>query len=190
MSRTKEFEVEDVLEKAMMVFWQKGYENSSMQDLLKAMGLNKGSLYASFHDKETLFKRTLDYYDQNRRKKMILTGQPLNDIHNFMKSLVARSSKSNEGVRGCLIFNTSMDLDGQDQAFRDEISAKVRWTEDFFYKALCEAKRLEQVRQDLDCRVVAQILFGAVFSIIGVAKSCQDKTLLDNISKGALAHLK
>ncbi len=190
MPRTKEFNVEEVLEKAMMVFWRKGYKSTTMQDLLKAMGLNKGSLYGSFHDKETLFKRTLDYYDHNRRKNKIITGQPLQDIHRFINSIVENSYTSDRGVWGCFILNTSMNIEGWDQAFRDKVSAKVRWAEDFFYKALCEAKRLGQVRQDLDCRAVAQILLGAVFSIIGLAKSCYDKTLLNNIAKGALAHLK
>ena len=190
MPRVREFDVEEVLSKAMMVFWRKGYENTSIQDLLKAMGLNKGSLYGSFHDKKTLFKRTLDYYDYKRRNDMLLTGQPLKDIQSFMNRIVDNSYTSVQGIWGCFIFNTSMDLEEQDQAFRDEVSAKVRWTEDFFYKALCEAKRLDQVRQDLDCRAAAQILFGAVFSIIGLAKSCHDKTLLNNIAKGALAHLK
>ncbi len=190
MPRTKEFNVEDVLEKAMMVFWQKGYKNTSMQDLLGAMGLNKGSLYGSFHDKETLFNSALDYYDNNRRKKMIITGQPIQDIQNFITNLVTNASDSAKGDRGCFIFNTSMDLVGHDQEFRDKLSSRVRWTEEFFYKALCEAGRLGQLGHDIDCREVSQILFGAVFSIIGLAKSCPDKVLLNNIAKGALAHLK
>lgn len=190
MSRTKEFDVTEVLEKAMTVFWRKGYKSTSMQDLLMAMGLNKASLYGSFHDKETLFKRALDYYDHNRRKAMKVTGQPLRDIHHFINSIVEDSYGSDRGVWGCFILNTSMNIEGWDQAFRDDVSAKVRWVEDYFHKALCEAKRLGKVHEDLDCQAVAQILLGAVFSIIGLAKSCQDRTLLNNIAKGALAHLK
>ena len=54
MSRHKEFDREDVLEKAMQVFWSQGYECTSVQDLVDAMGINRGSIYATFGDKHGL----------------------------------------------------------------------------------------------------------------------------------------
>ena len=149
-----------------------------------------GHTFICLKDKETLFNSALDFYDKNRRKKMIISEQPLQDIYNFISNLIENTSTSTNGSKGCFIFNTSMDLEERDQAFRDEMTLKVRWTEKFFYNALCEASRLGQIQRNLDCRKVSQILFGAVFSIIGLAKSCPDKVLLNNIAQGALAYLK
>ncbi|MEP3946370.1 TetR/AcrR family transcriptional regulator [Ascidiaceihabitans sp.] len=65
MARPREFDIEDALEKAMNVFWERGYEEASMPDLLDGMGLSRGSLYKAFTDKKTLFLKSLENYDQH-----------------------------------------------------------------------------------------------------------------------------
>jgi len=62
MGRPRAFDVDAALEAAMRVFWQKGYEGASLDDLTKAMGINRPSLYATFGDKEVLFRKALDRY--------------------------------------------------------------------------------------------------------------------------------
>ena len=62
MSRPKEFNPDEALEKAMQVFWHKGYEATSMEDLLNAMDINRGSLYATFGGKRALFLKAMDRY--------------------------------------------------------------------------------------------------------------------------------
>lgn len=60
--RPRAFDIEKALEKAMLVFWQKGYEGASLSDLTGAMGINRPSLYAAFGNKEALFRKALDRY--------------------------------------------------------------------------------------------------------------------------------
>jgi len=60
--RPREFDADKALEKAMMVFWRKGFEGTSLPDLTKAMGINRPSLYAAFGNKESLFRKALDRY--------------------------------------------------------------------------------------------------------------------------------
>src|SRR5438445_3107154 len=60
--RPREFDVEKALERAMNVFWRKGYEGASLPDLTRAMGINRPSLYAAFGNKESLFRKALDRY--------------------------------------------------------------------------------------------------------------------------------
>jgi len=62
IGRPREFDVDRALERALKVFWRKGYEGTSLPDLTKAMGINRPSLYAAFGNKETLFRRALDRY--------------------------------------------------------------------------------------------------------------------------------
>ena len=69
---------EEALDKAMTVFWRKGYEGASISDLTKVMGINPPSLYACFGSKEGLFKAVLEHYDQRREKFMaeVLAAPP------------------------------------------------------------------------------------------------------------------
>lgn len=62
MSRAREFDETEVLDKALQVFWQQGYEGTSLNDLLDATGLTKSSLYATFGSKEDLFHRIVERY--------------------------------------------------------------------------------------------------------------------------------
>jgi AcrR family transcriptional regulator len=60
--RPREFDVDKALDRALKVFWRKGYEGASLSDLTKAMGINRPSLYAAFGNKEALFKKAMDRY--------------------------------------------------------------------------------------------------------------------------------
>ena len=64
MARPRAFEVDEALDRAMHVFWRKGYEGTSLSDLTEAMGINRPSLYATFGDKKTLFLQALDRYQR------------------------------------------------------------------------------------------------------------------------------
>jgi AcrR family transcriptional regulator len=64
MGRPREFDIDEALERAMQVFWERGYEAVSLTDLTKAMGITKPSLYAAFGDKKELFRRALERYTE------------------------------------------------------------------------------------------------------------------------------
>src|SRR5215469_12846659 len=60
--RPRSFDVEKALDRALEVFWRKGYEGATLSDLTGAMGINRPSLYAAFGNKEALFRKALDRY--------------------------------------------------------------------------------------------------------------------------------
>src|SRR3984893_8054267 len=62
MGRSRSFDIDRALDRALRVFWRKGYEGASLSDLTKAMGVNRPSLYAAFGNKEALFKKAIDRY--------------------------------------------------------------------------------------------------------------------------------
>lgn len=62
IGRPREFDVNKALDRALKVFWRKGYEGASLPDLTRAMGINRPSLYAAFGNKEALFRKALDRY--------------------------------------------------------------------------------------------------------------------------------
>ena len=67
----KQFDADSVLDKAMQAFWARGYDATSMQDLVDCTGINRGSLYATYGDKHTLFVAALRMYDEKIRRQLL-----------------------------------------------------------------------------------------------------------------------
>lgn len=72
MGRTKEFEINEVLDKAVQLFWKQGYEKTSMQDLVDFMGIHRRSIYGTFGDKHALYMKALKRYESTQNKKLRL----------------------------------------------------------------------------------------------------------------------
>lgn len=107
MGRTKGFERNEVLAKAIQVFWKKGFADTSMSDLEKATGVNKSGLYAEFKDKDDLFVASLKHYGEQHPVEGILTAEPLgwNNIEKFLKMGMVCT-----GQKGCFLAYTLREL--------------------------------------------------------------------------------
>jgi TetR/AcrR family transcriptional regulator, copper-responsive repressor len=104
MGRPKGFSREEVLEKAMPVFWKHGFADTTLQDLERATGVNKSGLYAEFRDKEDLFLACLRRYLEHQGERGLLTKEPLGwkNIETFLKS-----GPLNKGEKqGCFAINS------------------------------------------------------------------------------------
>jgi AcrR family transcriptional regulator len=99
MGRPKNFSRQGVLEKALPVFWRRGFADASLHELEMATGVNKSGLYSEFKDKEDLFIQSLWYYLESLEKKGLLTAEPLgwNNIERFLRM----GPCSMEGQKGC-----------------------------------------------------------------------------------------
>jgi TetR/AcrR family transcriptional regulator, copper-responsive repressor len=88
VGRPKSFRREEVLEKAMPVFWKHGFADTSLQELERATGVNKSGLYTEFRDKEDLFVACLRHYLESQEKRGLLTREPLgwNNVETFLKN--------------------------------------------------------------------------------------------------------
>jgi AcrR family transcriptional regulator len=104
MGRPKNFTRDAVLEKALSVFWRRGFADASLHELEQATGVNKSGLYAEFKDKEDLFVQSLRYYLESLEEKGLLTAEPLgwNNIERFLK--IGPSSLA--GQKGCFAVNS------------------------------------------------------------------------------------
>jgi AcrR family transcriptional regulator len=104
MGRPKSFRREEVLEKALPVFWKQGFAGTSLQDLEQATGVNKSGLYSEFRDKEDLFLECLRHYLESLSKRGLLTKEPLGwkNVERFL-----RDGPLNQGARqGCFAVNS------------------------------------------------------------------------------------
>ncbi|WP_272024018.1 TetR/AcrR family transcriptional regulator [Olleya namhaensis] len=108
MARKKQYIEEEVIDKAMQLFWRNGYENTSMQMLEKAMGINKFSIYSSFESKHGLFLESLKQYKTKVNiilEKFKNGTQGVEDIKQFFYDSVSSNFK-NDKIKGCLVTNT------------------------------------------------------------------------------------
>ncbi len=134
--RPREFDRDEVIEKAMSLFWEKGFEATSMADIVEVTGLNKSSIYNTFGSKEELFALILDAYLERRVgmvTQMLTEGSAgLADIELFL-SFVREEAFGEGGRMGCLAVNTSTELACTDEAmsemsigFRDDMRTALR----------------------------------------------------------------
>lgn len=189
MARPREFEETSVLEKAMEVFWKRGYRATSIEDLVAVTGLKKGSLYAAFHDKDTLFKRTLEHYEQTMGPALPSSEDPIADLRIFFDQLVRTSLARNRSGWGCFLMNTSMELEGRNDDLAIFVRCRLKAIEACFSSLLSEADRLGHLKDAVDIKKGAQVLLGAAFSIRGLSRSQKDRQLLNSIVDGAFYYI-
>lgn len=161
MPRPKEFNPDEALEKAMHVFWHKGYEGTSMEDLLEAMDLNRGSLYATFGDKRRLFLKVMDRYCHGlvggRFAMLERPGPALATLKSFLHGMLDGAMADPER-RGCLIANTVVELAPHEKDIASTLASALKMTEDTFCKVLTRAQQQGELSPGKDPRALARLL--------------------------------
>jgi TetR/AcrR family transcriptional repressor of nem operon len=119
VGRPRQFDEEQVLDAAMKAFWAKGYEATSLADLVSVTGLHKGSLYQAFGDKHTLFIQTLNRYLQNIRhhKNQVLqqADTPLGGIRAVLHGFIDMSENDADCPQGCMAVKSLVEMAPHDQ---------------------------------------------------------------------------
>src|SRR5712692_10611500 len=113
MARHKEFDRDEALHKAMEVFWSRGYEAASIQDLVKHMGINRQSLYDTFGDKHALYLQALDRYREVEGRKLFELLErpgPVKEVLRELFERVVEGSLCDRERRGCFIGNAMSEL--------------------------------------------------------------------------------
>jgi TetR/AcrR family transcriptional regulator, transcriptional repressor for nem operon len=188
VARHKEFDVEVALSEAMILFWEKGYGNTSLQDLVRRMGVHKRSMYDTFGDKRTLFLRALNRYADSAeaayRERSAEAGSALKALRLLFEWSVEQSDAR---PSGCLIVNSTAEF-----ALRDpEVAARVERNFAEQRRLLKEIVERGQREGDIDrCHdadVLAATLFNASLGLRVQARVVTDRELLMRMVEGALA---
>lgn len=160
MARNIEFIPEEKIEKAMEVFWRKGYTATSLSDLTEAMQLNKSSLYNSFGDKHTLFKKCLENYgkltDQDYSGALNKSNNALEKLYSIIDTIVSLSIKR---PNSCLGVKTAFELASDDK----EVCAIIKAGNDKTIrriKSLIEQAQSEGfIKSEKDADTMAHFIF-------------------------------
>jgi TetR/AcrR family transcriptional repressor of nem operon len=128
MARPREFDEDRVIEALTRVFWEKGYEATSMQDLVKATGLLKGSLYGAFGDKKVLYMKALAHYDKTHIQSaidMLIGNASVEEKISNLFNAVIEGVQKGVFAGGCLLCNASMEMATVDKAVEDSVKKTI-----------------------------------------------------------------
>jgi TetR/AcrR family transcriptional repressor of nem operon len=188
MSGVKQFDPVDVLDRAMGVFWERGYEATSIQDLVEATGLNRGSLYATFSDKKQLFLAVLAHYAERVGSPMmaeLADPDPRQAIERMFAAILRRTSDPTQ-PRGCLITNTALECPGSGDDINRTIATWVSQQESALYHVLLRAQATGDLPRTQDCRALARFFVGIAQGLNVMHKAMADPAALQDMVRVAM----
>ncbi|WP_027567124.1 TetR/AcrR family transcriptional regulator [Bradyrhizobium sp. URHA0013] len=170
--RPRSFDTDAAVERAMGVFWSRGYHATALPDLLRATKLSRGSLYAAFGDKHSLFLRALDRYvaEALTRMDVEFDKEPVDRLRAYLAGYVDRTSGAN-GRRGCLLVATAMELAGRDAEVDRRIASFFKAMEARVADALSRAKAAGKLADGVEPSSAAKILLCFVEGLRVVGKT-------------------
>ena len=188
MARPREFDEEEVLERALELFWRRGYAATSLDDLTAATGLRRGSLYAAFGDKEALFLTCLRRYQQRGQElvsEIFRDPDPRRAIARVFSEMAARYGDP-VCPPGCLQTNTVLENVSLSEAVNRLNAAALAEFQAALYEVICRAQALGQVRPGQDPLAMAQFFATLALGLGVSSKHTGDPTVLRNTVQTAL----
>lgn len=192
MPWTKSFDVDQTLDKAMHLFWARGFEATSMEDLVQGMGINRGSIYSTFGDKRKLFIVALNRYNLKCRKAQLSTLEhehsPRSAIKILFHQWIDRAMTEPEN-NGCFLTNTALELAAHDEDIGMIVADSQRDIEKFFRRLIRKGQESGEIPSQLSPTKTAQSLLAALIGLLVLSRSRPDRKLLKSVANGAMALL-
>src|SRR6516164_9233181 len=168
MPRPREFDTNKALDRAMRVFWERGYHATSVQDLMKAAGVQKQSLYCAFGDKRSLFLKCLNLYTTQTlfaiQKMLQDSDSALGGIARVMR-FASQAPDSKNCPPGCLMANTALELGLDDPGVAEEIRNMFRGVEQMLAAAVGKAQAQGEISKNLNPVAIGQGLANTISGI-------------------------
>lgn len=186
MARKKEYIEKEVLEKAMNLFWRKGYESTSMKMLEEEMGINKFSIYSSFGSKHSLYVEAMKMYRVRLSEitdKLNASSNGVLGIKNYFYEFLEFAKEKNL-CKGCLITNTANEVDtNADKNILAEISKFSTDVRNLFINNLKQdsKKNKKTIEEQADYLLIAMV---GLSSASRIFDKNQLKNYIENIFKG------
>ena len=185
MARPREFDPENVLDRVMQVFWAKGYEATSLDDLCDATGLSRSSLYGAFGDKRQLLLQSLDYYiDRGTSRIAAALSRPI-PVREALAGLLGElvdTIVAGPGRRGCFIGNCAAEVARHDRQAMTRVQRALLRNETLFREALETAQSRGELSASADPQALARFLTSALQGLRLVGKANPDRAVLTDIA--------
>ncbi|WUH91488.1 TetR/AcrR family transcriptional regulator [Streptomyces sp. NBC_00433] len=193
MARTKEFDPDAALQAALELFWRRGYEATSMADLVDHLGIGRASIYATFGNKHELYLKALDRYNENRDPGLLhelsQPGPALPAVRAVVRRFAGEACSGEWRLKGCFITNTAAELGSHDPAAARRVEASWGHVETLLHSALTRARAQGELRSDRDPRALARMLLVLMQGLRVVGKSSDDPGRVRDAAEQALTLL-
>jgi TetR/AcrR family transcriptional repressor of nem operon len=192
MARPREFDINKALGAAMLLFWERGYEATSIDDLLRRMGINRASLYAAFGEKHSLFVQALKLYEKQYGYQELLErarqGSPQQAIRElFEETITTLTETAPRNRRGCLMQNTALELAPHDADIRRIVRENTEKCHAVLIRVLALAKEKGELKKTpREISDLAMFLFASLSAIRSLGKTGLNETALRAVSDNAL----
>lgn len=192
MARHKQFDREAVLDKAMRLFWRQGYEATSIQDLVAATGINRGSMYDTFGDKRRLFVEAIALYARRSSAQALhriaTSPTPLADLRAYFQTVIDFARGDGRAL-GCLLTNATVELSPRDPEIAAKLNESIGAVEAGFAAAITRAQTLGQIAPTRDPQALAQFLLAVNLGLRVLSRAQARRETLENVVDTALAGL-
>ncbi|MEO0933328.1 MAG: TetR/AcrR family transcriptional regulator [Cyanobacteria bacterium J06641_2] len=185
MSRgpNKKFEPEMALQKAMEVFWARGYEAAGLSELLQNMGISRKSMYDTFGNKQALFLKALEHYAQTNlrsiREQLLKSGSPLRNIEQLLQSWQKTHGKP--GSKGCMLGTSTADFDTSDVEIAPVLRSYYNRLENIYYEAFSRAIAAGELNGEADPRDLARMLLCTSQGMALVGRVLDNETIPQSV---------
>jgi len=192
MARPREFDTTEALSKAMQVFWTKGYEATSMCDLLEAMELSKSSFYDTYGSKHEVFLGTIEHYKKTMTAQFSGVASLDSPARRLIESMFDRAvSRLGEegGQRGCYLNNCAVEVALHDPQAAKLVDGGLGLMEDTFFTLVQRGQSEGDIAADKDARALARFLTSSLNGLLVLGKANPDRDALADICKTTLSVL-
>lgn len=193
MSRVKQFKEEEILDKAISLFWDKGFNGASAQDLVDNLGISRSSIYDTFSDKRTLFIKALQQYRKKAGdglKEVLADSKDVKEtIRAIFQQAVLETLQASEN-KGCFMVNTTTELAIHDKEIAKIVNDNRNEIQNFFFEAIQKGQEIGTISKDKDALALSRFIFNSYSGIrVSARSSGMDRATLDDIVKVTLSVL-
>ena len=192
MARTKDFDETKVLDKAICLFWHKGYNGTSMQELVDNLGISRSSLYDTYGDKHDLYIKALQHYQHSSGDEMsqiISNAKTAREAIKQLLEFVINNLMNDKQRKGCFMVNAGVEVAPHDPEVMRIITQNEQALEGQFLKTIEMGRARGDVSKKKDARALARFFGNTVKGIQVSAKSAKNKTAFADIIETSLSVL-
>jgi len=193
MARTKAFDEDLILDKAMNLFWIRGYHATSAQDLVDGLGISRSSLYDTFGDKHSLFVKALKQYRQKRIDPALQEASVAEDIEVYIISLFEFAkieSLLDDKSKGCFMVNSAVELAPVDAEVAEIVNSIMNDFEKALISAIKKGQDTGVFSSQHTSRSLARFIFNATNGLRVTVKFDTNRKMVDDIIRVSLSALK
>ncbi|PEV97738.1 TetR family transcriptional regulator [Bacillus cereus] len=193
MARTREFDEDQVLDAAMQLFWEKGYEATSLSDLTSRMGIQRPSIYSTFGDKKELFEAALRRYTMSRAsdiRNRLQSQSSVKEAFSIFFADVVNEEYAGDLSKGCFCINTMVELAPHDERFEILTREHQMYLAVIFQETIERGIQSGELEVNTDAKSLAQALIVSLIGLTVMMKSRPQRSFVDNVIAATLTLLK